>query len=184
MFGLMERGRLAMYEKTLSTAKRIRTSDAHYIVGMADALSVLQLAMIRASSGPHELEYCDALSHTVSEIPSSLLSDIDQFLIRAIKPPTNSHDEALYYMASLLNGLTYVRIVEVTQPSLRSRAHTFRDAALSFLEPIYHASVVMMLAEAHAMMSSAQEEKLEAERQATIDEAVRVGLAASRRHGI
>ena len=51
MFGLGERGRLAMYEKTLSIARGDVASEPNYVEGLCDALAVFHAAISRASQG-------------------------------------------------------------------------------------------------------------------------------------
>jgi hypothetical protein len=69
-------------------------------------------------------------------------------MLRAIKPTGYVDAPAFYQIPTLLNGLLFVRVVEVSRPNLSSRADAFRDDALALMEPIFTSGMTMMLASA------------------------------------
>jgi hypothetical protein len=134
MFGLVERRRLAKYERTL---RRAKTDVVGARILYADAL-MRSLNMVRAAvQHPDALELRNTLSETIEAIPLPYLSDIDALLVRTIKKPRSSqHGQVYYQMPILLNGLIYAHLVEVTKPKFAARAYAFRLDALGFMEPL------------------------------------------------
>ena len=92
---------------------------------------------IRRRGAPTPFDFTISLGTTISSIPSQYLSAIDLTLLRTIQPPRTQDYSSLYYVSTIISGLIFVRIVEVSHPSLTGRAHAFRDGALRFIEPRY-----------------------------------------------
>ena len=76
------------------------------------------------------------LASLIDVIPSKYLSKIDTEMLHSI-PPARGESELFFHVPSLLNGLIFVRVVEVSRPNLTVRAHAFRSDALATLEPIF-----------------------------------------------
>ena len=146
MFGFAERGRLAMYESTLRQAKADAAGSSLFpTMALMTGMPALGDAGRMAAGRPGSFQFQDTLGQTIDAVPSSLLAAIDAILVRSIKPPGYGEDQSLYQMLTLINGLIFVRVVEVTRPSLAGRAQAFRFAALSFMEPLFAQGMQMML---------------------------------------
>lgn len=68
-------------------------------------------------------------------------------LVSSIQAP-RIDQQYMYQMQTLLNGLVFVRIIEVAKPKLLARAQAFQGGAISFMEPLYQRGVAMMNASA------------------------------------
>ena len=144
MFGLIERSRLAMYDATLSQAK----SDAGEIAlfhtaALMSGLHALMEVFAYVSGGSYSIELHPTLGQIIKEIPSEYLSDIDGVLVSNVPAP-RMDQQYMYQMQTLLNGLVFVRIIQVAKPKLLARAQAFQGGALSFMEPLYQRGVAMM----------------------------------------
>jgi hypothetical protein len=147
MFGFAERGRLAMYDVTLRQAK----TDAHegtlfHMMALVVATGLLGTAARDAAGRPKTFTFQSTLGETLESIPSVYLSGIDAYMMRWIASPKLGEDQAGYQMATLVNGLVFVRVVEVSRPALCFKAYSFRDSALSFIEPMYEVGMKIMRA--------------------------------------
>ncbi|MGE0061433.1 MAG: hypothetical protein AB7T86_05070 [Xanthobacteraceae bacterium] len=115
-----------------------------HTMSLMSGLSVLGEAARLAAGRPGSFQFQETLGETLEGVPSSLLARIDSILVRSIKPPSMGDDQSGYQMMTLINGLVFVRVVEVSRPSLAARAHGFRGAALSFMEPLFGSGMQMM----------------------------------------
>lgn len=138
MFGLVERSRLAMYERTLKHAKTdARSSRILYVDALMRSLNMVGQAARMTAQHPGVFQLRSTLVEAFDEIPSACLKDLDAVLVRSIKKPRLlQRRQANYQIPTLLNGLIYACIVEETKPKFAARACAFRVNALSFLEPL------------------------------------------------
>lgn len=139
MFGLVERNRLAMYERTLRHAKvDAGVAKILYVDALMRSLNMVCHAARITSQHPDVFQLRSTLGEAFDEIPSACLMDLDALLVRSIKKPRLSQrSQANYQIPTLLNGLIYAHLVEATKPKFAARAYAFRLDALSFLEPLY-----------------------------------------------
>ncbi len=149
MFGLAERGRLSMYKSTLNQAKADASSGeslmpVSFPMALMSSLSLTGEAAKIAAGRPSTFQIQTSLGATIEAIPSALLPYIDGLLVRHIKPPGYGQAQTMYQAQTLLNGLIFVRIVEVSRPKLLRQAHEFRNAALLFAEPYFAKGVELM----------------------------------------
>lgn len=147
MFGLTELARLKLYESTLRQA----VYDAKMLGslhGPALMVGIATIGQTAALSGadPRAFHFRATLEETVETVPSSALPTVDTILARSILPGGVGPEAARYQVLTLLNGLVFVRIVEVTRPRLVNRAHSFRLAALGLLEPAFQQCLQMLSA--------------------------------------
>lgn len=151
MFGLAERGRLAMYDSVLRQAKSDPNDvQLFHTMSLMGGTALLGEAAKIVAGRPGTFDFQTTLGRTIEAIPSAYLAGIDSVMLRAITAPGIGEDQSGYQMATLINGLVFVRIVEVTRPSLSSRAYEFRNKALAFMEPLFDAGMQMMLSSASA----------------------------------
>ena len=146
MFGLAERGRLLMYEKTLSQIHEDAGNGAFF---QKLALSPM-LAWFCRTTG---VQMQATLRGTIEAIPSAELPYIDGHLVRSIVAPASMDEMPHYQALAAINALVFVRVVEVGQPRLGQRARRLREGVLEFYEPAY-TMVLEMLAAAESRRSA------------------------------
>jgi hypothetical protein len=147
MFGLAERGRLTMYEKTL----------AHTMVDAEEGAFFQRLAltpMLAWFFRTTGVEARGTLRETIETIPSAYLAQIDCHLVRSIVAPENMDEMPHYQALTALNGLVFVRVVEVSRPELAQRAQRLRESILTFYEPAYTMTLEMLASAAQRQSGS------------------------------
>ena len=150
MFGFAERARLAMYEGTLRQAKTDASAGGMAHVGSL-ALGIRGLGEAVEKFPWHgKLQLRGTLGETIASLPSGVLSGVDLVLLNFLQPRLSGTNRTKYEMLALINGLVFVRIVEVARPSLTARAHTLRDATLHFAEPLFRMALEIAAGEAAA----------------------------------
>lgn len=146
MFGLAARGRLAMYRSTLQQA--IVDADGTVLFhGMALMTAFLHLGNTtnHVAGRRGVFEYLPTVQATIENIPARYVSNVDGILVQTVSRPRFGEPQHLYQMETLLNGLIFVRVLEVTRPSLQSKAYAYQAAALTFAEPLYLFGMQAML---------------------------------------
>lgn len=145
MFGLFERARLAMHERTLSGAIADAREGSRYMfadrypIAMSGAAAYLCEWIGRQRPGT-------SLWEIISEVPPSLLKIVDTTLLRAADMSLRDMDDKPGYHAfTILSGLVMSRVIEVSRPSLARRAVQYRVAALKFAEPLYERGMAIPL---------------------------------------
>lgn len=138
MFGLMERRRLAMYERTLRHAKTdAGNARILYVDALMRSLNMVCLAARVVADRPDVFQLRGTLAESLEEVPSAYLLDLDAILARSLKKPRLlQRSQASHQIPTLLNGLIYACLVETTKPKFAARAYAFRVDALSFMEPL------------------------------------------------
>lgn len=77
------------------------------------------------------------LRQTIEAIPSAQLPLIDFHMVRSIVPAASMEEMPSDQAVTALNGLVFVRIVEVSKPRLAQRARVLREDILDFYETAY-----------------------------------------------
>jgi hypothetical protein len=146
MFGLVERSRLAMYERTLKYAKTdARNSRILYVDALMRSLNMVRQAARMTAQHPGVFQPRSTLVEAFDDIPSACLRDLDALLVRSIKKPRLSQRrQANYQIPTLLSGLIYACLVEETKPKFAARAYAFRVNALRFMEPLLQEGLEIM----------------------------------------
>lgn len=131
MFGLLERARLAMHEKTLANAVQAAPGqEAEYAVAMAGAVAYL-CEYTRQLPTPN-------LWTVIARVEPSRVSIADTSMMRIADTFRREiGSESGYQAATIISGLLMSRVVEIKRPGLAERALRYRHVALGFAQPLY-----------------------------------------------
>ncbi|MDZ4843094.1 MAG: hypothetical protein SH859_13295 [Hyphomicrobium aestuarii] len=130
-----------MYESTLRQAR----SDADQLFyPLAAVMATAALGKISDHISPGLVIPRRSIRNMVDAIPSATLSEVDAWLVSTIKPARHENELAPYQMVTILNGLIYVRIIEVAKPKFARRSHVYKENALDFMEPHFAVGMHML----------------------------------------
>lgn len=130
MLGLLELGRLKMFEATLNQAiKRHMVRGGDYGFGIAGASAWLYQDK---SARPFP-----TLREAVDHVPASELRAMDGLLLRVADNFRQLEDTVAYQCVSIVGGLVACRWIEIARPSLADRVRSYRELAYAFAGPLY-----------------------------------------------
>jgi len=150
MFGLMERARLGMYRSTLrQTISDVRSNgELLYGAGVMQAIALIGICVTQLGGAPSDFSVQESLAETIDDIPSAALPHVDSFFVENVKP-TSFAQLPFYQAGTLVAGLVYVRILEVSKPKFAVKATEFENDALVLLEPLFDFGLRIMRASPH-----------------------------------
>ena len=130
MFGMIERSRLLLFERTLAHAIEDASSAAtEYASALAIAIASWDRTVLDGAD--------QTVAGVVDSVPSALWRQLDSQLLQRSGYYAQAGNIPAHHAFCIFNGLVFGRIVEISRPGLGNRAHRWRIGALSFAEPLF-----------------------------------------------